>query len=71
VKTGGRRHNVPAAGLFRIHQARSNAGSIPAPRRGIATGKFTGFHASVTVSCVGAICALDRSYSFSDEGDED
>ena len=35
------------------------------------TGRFSGFRASVTVSCVGAICALDGTYSFSNRGDED
>ena len=34
------------------------------------TGRFTGFHASVSVSCVGAICALDGTYRFNN-GDED
>jgi hypothetical protein len=34
-------------------------------------GKFAGFRASVTVTCVGAICTLDGTYSFSNKGDAD
>jgi hypothetical protein len=34
------------------------------------TGKFSGFRASVAVSCAGADCALDGKYSFS-EHDKD
>ncbi len=35
------------------------------------TGKFEGFSASVTVTCQAGICALDGTYSFSKNGDED
>jgi hypothetical protein len=34
-------------------------------------GALKGFHASVTVSCAGNICALDGTYSFSKNGDDD
>ena len=35
------------------------------------TGNFTAFNASVTVTCAGANCDLDGTYSFSSKGDED
>jgi hypothetical protein len=35
------------------------------------TGEFEEFHASVTVTCAQGICALDGTYTFSNEDDED